>query len=226
MRQYLFTLSLLIICSSVYAKEYGNYDPKRILTVSETASGNEYGLDVGYLDRMINDLAVHTKNYPPQFDTPHDQQRAIRDVKMLSELLDILIKDPQSPDVEILIRAGLLGSMGHNLDIPGSAVKANTIFLRLLAVSPEHPRGNYMYGNFLGGAGKAKEAISYLEKALSFGISDAEYSLGMAYLFLGDKQKSLGYFETYMQHHPDDVSVGKIIDAIRNGTIERKKSGS
>ncbi len=116
MRIYLLALSILLSSSLSYAKEYGTYDPKRILTVSESPSGKKYGFDTAYLDLMLNDLALHAKNYPPKFDTPQDQQRAIRDVKTLSGMLDILINGP-TPNPELLVRAGYLNSIGYNLDI-------------------------------------------------------------------------------------------------------------
>jgi predicted Zn-dependent protease len=100
---------------------------------------------------------------------------------MLSGMLDILINGP-SPNPEILWRAGFLNSMGHNLDIAGSAEKTSTIFKNLLAMSPSDPRGNYMYGTYLAGIGKPKDALPYLEKALFVGVADAAYTLGMTHL--------------------------------------------
>lgn len=223
MRIILLTLSMLLASSFTYAKEYGNYDPKRMLTVSETPSGKRYGIDGKYLDQMLNDLALHAKNYPTQFDTPQDRQRAVQDVKALSGMLDILVNGP-SPNIELLVRAGFLNSIGHNLDIPGSAKKAASIFQRLLTASPSDPRGNYMYGTFLAGAGKPKEALPYLEKALAVGVADAAYALGMTYLTLGDKQKALENLEAYKQRSPNDGNVAKLIDGIRNGKVEIKRS--
>jgi len=214
---------MLLASSFTYATEYGHYDPKRILTVSETPSGKKHGIDGKYLDQMLSDLARHAKNYPPQFDTPQDRQRAIQDIKTLSGMLDILVNGP-SPNPEILWRAGFLNSMGHNLDISGSAEKASATFQKLLAVSPSDSRGNYMYGTFLAGTGKPKEALPYLEKALAVGVTDAAYALGMTYLTLGNKQKALENLEAYRQRNPNDGNVAKLIDGIRNGKVEIKRS--
>ncbi len=222
MRKYLLTLLILLACSVAYAKEYGTYDPKRALTVSETPAGKKYGFDVPYLDKILNDLAAHAKNYPPQFDTPGDRQRAVQDVKVLSGMLDILITGP-TPNPELLRRAGFLNSIGHNLDIPGSAEKAGSIFRNLLTAAPSDPRGNYMYGTFLAGTGKPTQALPYLEKALALGVADAAYAIGMTYLSLGDKEKALEHLEAYKRRNPSDGSVDKLIDAIRNGRIEFKK---
>lgn len=223
MHKFLLVILVALVVPSASAREYGNYDPKRLLTVAETPSGKKYGFDGAYLDQMLNDLSAHAKNYPPQFDTPQDQQRATQDVKALSGMLDILINVP-TPNPELLARAGYLNSIGHNLNIPGAAEKANSIFLRLLSAAPSDPRGNYMYGTFLASAGKPKEALPYLEKALSAGVVDATYAIGMTYLTLGDKERALKNLESYKRRKPSDGNVDKLIDAIRNGKIEFKRS--
>lgn len=222
MRLLVLGLSLLIFFPSAYAKEYGNYEPKKILKVSETSSGKKYGIDGQYLDQILGDLAFHAKNYPPRFDTPNDQQRAAQDVRVLSGMLDVLVSSPNAHP-EILLRAGLLNSIGHNLNIPGSAEKTTSIFHKLLSASPSHPRGNLIYGTFLAGAAKPKEAIPYLERALSLGESDAAYALGMTYLSLEDTKKALKYLESYQQKNPSDASASGLIEAIRSGKLEIKK---
>ena len=221
MRIVLFGLSLLLTFSVAQATEYGRYESKRILLVSQTPAGKTYGLDVKYLDQMMGNLSIHAKNYPPQFDNNQDKQRAIQDVKALSGMLDILMKGP-SANPALLWRVGLLNSMGHNLDIPGSAEKASAVFQQLLAMSPSDPRGNYMYGTFLAGVGKLKEALPYLEKALFFGVTDATYTLGMTHLSLGHKEKALENLNAYRQRNPNDPNVVALVDAIRNGRIELK----
>src|SRR5450755_2823760 len=144
--------------SSAYAKEYGNYDVRRILTVTETPSGKRRGIDIKYLDLMLNDLAAHAINYPPNFDSDQDRQRATRDTGLLSGMLDVLVKEP-NPQPEILFRAASVNSFGHNLNIPGSAEKASSIYQRLLAISPDHPRTNFSYGMFLAGTARLRESI-------------------------------------------------------------------
>jgi tetratricopeptide (TPR) repeat protein len=138
-------------------------------------------------------------------------------------MLDVLINVP-SPDLGLLTLASDVNSIGHNLDISGAAQKANSNFLRLLAIAPENPRGNYRYGTFLAGIGKSKEALPYLSKALTLGVDDAEYAIGMAHLTLGDKEQALKSLEHYKQRRPNDSNVDSILDAVRNGKIEFKKN--
>jgi predicted Zn-dependent protease len=222
MRKGLVTVAFLLVFSIASAREYEHYDLKRLTTVSETPSGKKYGFDGAYLDQMLNGLSAHAKNYPPQFDTPQDKQRATQDVRALSGMLDVLINVP-APNPELLVRAGYLNSLGHNLDIAGSAEKASSIFQRLLAAVPSDPRGNYMYGTFLAGVGKPKEALPYLGKALAVGVSDAAYAIGMVYVALGDKQQALKNLENYKRRNPNEKNVEKLIDAIRNGKIDLKR---
>jgi tetratricopeptide (TPR) repeat protein len=227
MRAFFLALFLItsVIFSPAHAKEYGYYNIERIFIESETPSGKQYAISGNYLDQIMNDLALHAKYYPPQFDTPEDRQRAIRDVTILSGMLDIIVKDP-NPHPEILLRAGFVNSIGYNLDIAGSSEKTISIFQKLLKVDPGNPQGNYLYGLFLAGANKQTEALPYVQKAIAADIVDAIYTLGMIYLSLGEKQKALEALESYKQRNPKDDNTSKIIEAIRNGRIEFKKSPS
>ena len=222
MKKHLLSLFMLLIVSFAHAKEYGNYDTKKLLTVTETASGKKYGIDIAYLDQMVADLSLHANNYPPQFDTPQDKQRASQDIRMLTGMLDIMVSD-SATNPDLLLRTAILNKIGHNLNVPGAAEKANSLFQKHLLTAPADPRGNYMYGTFLAGVGKPKEAIPFLEKAISVGVSDAVFALGMSYLYLGDKAKALENLEAYKRRNPNDGNVDKVIDAIRTGNIELKK---
>ena len=212
-------LCLALIAATASAAEYGHYDPKRLLTVSETPAGRKYGLDGVYLDRMLNDLSVHAKNYPPQFDSGEDRQRAEHDVKALAGMLDIALGGPtQNPD--LLVRAAALQGIAHNLDIPGSAEKADALFRKLLAAQPGDARGSYLYGTFLAASARPKEALPHLDRALAAGVADAAYTLGMVHLSLGNREQALRSLEDYKRRKPDDASVDRLIEAIRNGKIE------
>ena len=190
----LILLSLNI--SIANAKEYGAWDGNLILTKTETSSGTKHGINAEYMERMLIDLAAHARNYPPSFDSESDKQRATRDAGMLAGMLDVFIDSP-NVHPEMLFRAAMANNIAHNLQIPKAAEKANSIYQRLLQIAPDNLNVNYNYGVFLASAAKTKESIPYLEKALSLGATDGEYSLGMVYLGLGDKSKALQYFESY-----------------------------
>ena len=203
------------------AQAYGDYDPRKILVVTNTGAGEKYSLDLSYLDQIIGDLSAHAKNYPPQFDNDSDKQRAIQHATMLSAMLDTLVTSTNAAP-ELLRRSSQLNSIGHNLSIPGAAQKADRDFQNLLVQLPDEPALNYAYGVFLGNANQALKALPYLDKAASAGYSQAHFALGMAHLTQNNTTLALKHFETYYKHHPTDTAVTHIIDAIKNGSIQFK----
>lgn len=221
LKKYIVSLLLLLGAALACAQEYGHYDLQKILVASPTSEGNAYAVDMQYLDQILNDLASHALSYPTRFDTPQDKQRATTDVKTISAIFDILLDRPE-PDAGLLRRAGMFYSIGHNLDIADSAHKADTTFQRLLSNFPDDPQGNYMYGNFLAGSGQSQKAVPFLEKALSLGITDANYSLGLNSLMLGDTPKALTYLQRYQQQNPDHPHIADLIEAIQEGRYEMK----
>ncbi len=223
LRAYLSALLIVMIASTASAKEYGHYDVNLLLQKETTSAGTRYSFDVGYLDRMLNDLSSHANNYPPKFDTPQEQQRAIHDVSALSGMLNLLLQEP-TPNPEFLLRAAYINSMGHNLDIPEAAEKANRLFQQFLAQATSDPKGNFMYGTFLGNIGKSAEALPYLKKSLSLGVIDANWSLGLTYLMLGDKDNAIRHLEAYKRYRPENEGTDRLIDAIRNGKVQVKRS--
>ncbi len=222
-RIFLLALSLFIGAPVAYAKEYGKYDVTKVRTIVENKAGNQYGIDLKYLDPILHDLGMHARNYPAQFDTPQERQRAGQDVITISRILDVMVSEPKASP-ELLLRAGFINMVGRNLDIPGAADKASTNFTKLLKAEPSHAQGNYLYGTFLAGEGKTKKAVPYLDKALAAGVADAAYTLGMAHLSLGNKQKALESFEEFKKRSPFyDESVIKHIADIRSDLAKPKK---
>jgi tetratricopeptide (TPR) repeat protein len=217
------TLALFLTGSLAYGESYGHYDLKLLLIAPNADSGKGPAVDLRNLDRMLEDLSQHAKSYPVRFDSVDDRIRAVEDVKRLFGIFDTLLND-QNPDPTILRRAGFLYSMGHNLDIAGCAPKAVEIFEELLKILPSDPMGNQMYGAFLGGAGEIKESIPYLQKALSLGVPEAAYSLGISYIMLGEKGKALESLKTYKEKKPNDKDVDALITAIQSGKLKIKNT--
>lgn len=207
---------LCIGASSLFGQAYGSYDLGPL--VSKGGSGPELdpNAKMKLLDQVLDDLVRHAIDYPVHFDDAGDQGRAAKDVVKLSAWLDTLIDVP-NPPVYFMKRAAMVGSIGHNLDIPGMAQKADAIFQKWLSMRPDDPAGNQMYGAFLGGAGKAKEAIPFLEKAVALGVPQAPYTLGVAYLHLEDKEKASQSLKAYLDKHPDDKKTRKLYEAIASG---------
>ena len=213
---------VLLAPTYALARAYGQYDLKLLLEPSPSA-GKGGTFNVAYLDRMLQDLGQHAANYPPQFDSAQDQQRAQRNAASLMGMLDAGFGAAAPP--ELLLRMGALGTYGHNLELPDAPAYAETRFTRLLQTNPEHVAGNYHYGQFLAGTGRAKEALPYLTKAKDKGVVAALYALGMVHLSLGDKPRAIEMLTAYQRAEPTNGSVGKLIQAIREGKMEVKRVG-
>ena len=212
----------MLLPGHALAKEYGHYDIKLVL-VPAASPGTGARLDVGYLDRMMRDIGQHASKYPPHFDSAQDQQRAQRDVGSLMGMLDAGFGTAAPP--ELLLRMGILGSFGHNLQIPNGAVYAQARFTKLLEAHPADPMANYHYRQLLSGTGRVNEALPYLTKAKDKGVVPALYALGMVHLAQGDKAKAIEMLSAYQQAQPADQSVGKLIQGIRDGKVEVKQVG-
>ena len=212
----------MLLPGQALAKEYGQYDFNLIL-VAAASPGTGGRLDIGYLDRMMQDIGQHASNYPPHFDSAQDQQRAQRDVGSLMGMLDAGFGAAAPP--ELLLRMGILGSFGHNLQIPNAAGYAQVRFIKLLQAKPGDAMANYHYGQLLSGTGRVTEALPYLTKAKDKGVVPALYALGMAHLAQGDKAKAIEMLSAYQQAQPADQSVGKLIQGIRDGKVEVKQVG-
>lgn len=216
-------LVLALISSVTHAIEYPEHDPQKILTVSQNVSGQTvYGLDMHYMDRMLNDLSRHVGHYPPSFDSADQRRRVSQDLNGLLGILDVLLKDKRL-SLQILLRSAIANRMGHNLDIPGSAEKAEQQFQALLQAEPGAPQGNYQFGIFLAETGRLGQSIPYLEKALAMGIEEANYSLGMAYLGTGNKQAALVRLREYLKTEPNDSSMRELIKTIEMEQSENMK---
>lgn len=215
----LVALSVLLPSALPAEDSFGFHERKTCPSVVEVQPERTSFAD--YLDRRLNYLYRRTHDYPPRFDTPQERQRAVTEVTMFSGMLDALNALP-AVKAQYLWRAGLLYRIGHNLDIPGAADKADAVYRKLLAMAPRDPGCNYMYGDFLVGSNRAEEALPYLERALSIGgMADAAYSLGIAYVLLGDKDKALESMETYKSLKPE-ADVDKVIELIREDKLRYK----
>jgi tetratricopeptide (TPR) repeat protein len=220
MRRIWLVVLALQVTAVAYGKEYGHYDTAKIVAVAQAANG-QYSAKVNFvlLDQILGDLSLHNDTYPSQFDSQEDRRRATRDVMVISRTLDTLLSGP-AQDRQLLLRAALLDSIGHNLDVPDADKKALAAFTGLLSQVPDDARANYLYGKFLVSTGKPGEAIGVLEKAKRLGAGEADYTLAVAYSSIGLRDKALEDLRRYAKRAPKDPNVAKLIDSIRDGNIE------
>jgi tetratricopeptide (TPR) repeat protein len=209
------------------AQEYGHYDIKRVASLTETAAGkHSVTVNLVYFSRVLDDLGRHAGTYPVHFQFPDERQRAEGDVSAISGLLEPLSQN-FSDNAPLQLRLGLLHAIGFNLDIPGSHDKAVAAFSTLMELTPDDAQANYQYGAFLAATTRKGEGISFLEKAKSLGVVNAEYWLGWSYISVGEKTKAIENLENYTKRVPSDQNAARILDAVRNDKVkfeERKTS--
>jgi tetratricopeptide (TPR) repeat protein len=213
---------LAVAPAASQARPYGSYDLRKGLTEVPTPAGPRPAIDLAYLDRMIDDIASHAKNYPPVFDSQDDKDRATRDVRLLATSL-AKAAEPADADPEIVLRAAFVHALAHNLETEGAGEKAEALYKRLMAAHPESGRTNYLYGSFLASSSRFKESLPPLETAAKLGVPDALYSLGMVQLSLGNRKKAIDYLEQYRVRVRDDGSIARVIELIRSGKLEIRK---
>ncbi len=201
------------------ANQYGRYQVGKLVTVTEAASGKpSVTISILYFSQILDDLGRHAGSYPPHFEFADEPQRAVRDVTAISQILDPLT-DNFASNPPMLLRLAVLHSIGHNLDIPDSSVKAIAAFDKLLALTPNDPQANYRYGAFLAVTTRKGEGIPFLEKAKSLGVADADYFLGWSYQAVGNKAKAIDNLEAYTKRVPSDTNATALLEAIRTDKL-------
>jgi TPR repeat protein len=174
-------------------------------------------LDLGVVDSFLQIIARYADSYPPRFDNAAERRDATDKLTRLIEVLAAL-DTGSTVSVDLLRREAFAYNLGCNLDLPNSCAKTMDVYTRLLKMTPDEPAANYLYGVFLAGLPpKQREAIPYLKKSLTLGVKRANYSLGMLYLALRDKQKALSYMQVYSADFPDDQNAKQIIADIKSG---------
>lgn len=202
-------LLLLFIPLWSQAQEYGHFDLARVMEVSEQQGQYQARVNYAYLDNILQDLQSHAMDYPPRFDSLLDRKRAEKDVTRLGVMLGVMIKQEGSAD--LLWRAAQLGTIAYALDLPGAAKRTELLFDQLIQLKPRDGRAEYRYGLFLAAKGDSERSRLHLEKALTLGIMESEFSLGQLLLGMGHKDEAERYLSHYHVTHPDDERVASLL---------------
>jgi hypothetical protein len=205
----------LLLSGVALAAPYGTYDLRASIVPADPASGRPEAADGAYLQRVISDLYDHAGSYPPKFDSKPDQERALRDAAVLLKAMPLFAEELPE-DQPLQYAAAAVGAVAHNMDIPGGDAVAMKYFGRLLALNPEHPLGNQLFGVHLVGSNRARQGLPYLLKAQSQGVVESSYALCMAYLALGDRQSAVASLERFVAQRPEDQKAAKLLQALRD----------
>jgi predicted Zn-dependent protease len=197
-----------------------HYAMKDTVTIQTGPDGKTtQQLNVPVVDDLLQTIARYAGNYPPQFD--NDAERADVSDRLTNLIVLLATADSGAPaNVEVLRREAFAFNLGCNLHLRNSCDKTADSYQRLLAMTPDDPAANYLYGVFLGGTtSRQRDSIPYLDKALKLGVKQAEFTLATVYLMLHDKDKALAYMQAYSADFPDDPNAKQFIAAVRSGKL-------
>ncbi|HEX5054577.1 MAG TPA: hypothetical protein VFZ65_22565 [Planctomycetota bacterium] len=203
---------------------YPGHDVPAAFGVSAREQGGRRAtIDGKKLTVMLESLESHARNYPPVFRDPDERKLAERDTAAASKLLATILRDKTKDAAPgLLLLAGRVEAVAHNLDLPGAAERADDYFGRILQKDPEHALANLRYGMHLAGrTGGQKDAVPLLEKAAKRGHDEALRGLGICWLILEDRPKALESLRAYAAKHPDDADTANLITAIESGDTEK-----
>ncbi|MFT0212324.1 tetratricopeptide repeat protein [Pseudomonas sp. F1_0610] len=216
-------MSLLISSSFLTSAIAGSYQPANFeKIISQTSSNNQFNIQE-YQAAIIN-IGKYAQNYPTKFDDEADKKAATQDAFKLLKIAQIIVKEKDN-NPHVLQLSMQMARLGHNLDIKGAAEMAVDYSQRYITEHPESAAGYLFLGVFLLDSGKPQNAQPLLEKALALGDKRAYWSLGMFYLYKGDKENAVKHFKRYQAAVPEDQTTERILEAIASGKIEFKSEG-
>lgn len=195
----------------------GNIEFIKTITIPQTKNDEHRRIDVTLLDDFIEDISPNARHYPPNFPTRTTEYQAKQIVTQLSEWLEPYANAPDA-SFDVLLRAVKINSMARNLDLGSEfGVRASTYVARALAITPNHPEANFLYGMMLAEGGGFKEGEKYLQKAASLGYVEAEQSLAQSDLLSDNRQAALARLQRLQSAHPNHPQLATQIDIINNG---------
>lgn len=216
-------ISLTLYSFFSYASQ-ATYSVEDVLSSTEINNRKVYGIKVEVLDYFINKIGAHAANYPPSFKDKEEREAIELDLKKLVLIMKVAAEKPQNNNIELLIRYGVLLSMAHNLDFPGSGKEAPIIFEKALALDENNAKGNYFYGQFLYSSAQVEKSMPYLKRAINAGEKNAKWTLAIAYLSKKETwPQAIKYFEEYAQDFPNTASAEqalKMAKVIKSGKLE------
>ncbi len=95
------------------------------------------------------------------------------------------------------IKLSMQASLGVSGDPKGDMKRAFELESKALAIDPDYAVAHVVKGNILQSEGRTEEAVAEHERALAIdpSLADAVANLGVDYLYLGQPDKSIEYFD-------------------------------
>jgi len=107
------------------------------------------------------------------------------------------------------IKFHMQASLGVSGDPKGDMKRADELVSKALALDPDFGAAHHMKGTILQVTGRTEEAIAEEERALAINPSEADAvaNLGVDYLYLGEFDRSIEYFDTAIRMSTHDVAL-------------------
>lgn len=111
MKRIVTLIFLFITFCTATAKPYGTYNPLNII------NKNNYKLNHGYYNKILNDLIAHAGHYPTNFKNNANKQRALSDVRVLINIFNMFLKnEKKKPSFFALYNSAQLHQIAYNLN--------------------------------------------------------------------------------------------------------------
>jgi len=173
-------------------------------------------LNLPVVDDLLQTVALYAGDYPPRFDNAAERTDVTDKLTRLIVLLSA-VDTGADVNVEVLRREAFAFNLGCNLHLRNSCDKTAESYQRLLAMTPDDPAANYLYGVFLSGTvSKQSDAVPYLEKAAKLGVKQANFTLATVYLMLHDKDRALSRMQAYSADFPGDAGAKQFIATLQS----------
>lgn len=217
------TLALAFLCtaSHLHAEPYLPLVPEKIVVQHNGGPS----VSMLTLHDAIQALARHASDYPPVFDNAADKTRAQQDVQYLASVADVLGDDAiRNQDIPVIKLFARLYWIGHNLDQPGHAQRADTFYAVWMENADDKPAVQEEYGRFLASSEQGERAEPLLRAAYQNGRKQAAMPLGMLMLAQEKKDEALALLREYAAAFPEDPRAAKLIEAVETGKYEIKRT--
>ncbi len=202
--------------ASKSATVHWHYPMKDAVVTQTNADGKTTNsLDLPVLDDLLQTISIYAGDYPPHFDNAAERADVTDRLTRLIVLLSS-VDSGADVNVEVLRREAFAFNLGCNLHLRNNCDKTAESYQRLLAMTPDDPAANYLYGVFLSGTvSKQADAVPYLEKAVKLGVKQANFTLATVYLMLHDRDKALSRMQAYSADFPNDAGAKQFIATLK-----------
>ncbi len=217
----------LLLCPVTLAKPYKAFNDKKLFIVKKNGSK---AIDFAVLDKAVDQLWQHAREYPTRFDNNSEKEQAKKDVIILSKMIDYLIsqvvkdKDKALKQHLTLLEARV-AVMAYNFDYTKARDLADKRYEMLIAQTDD-PALKAEYGAFLANSARTKKAEKLFKSALDAGDKSTLYGLAMLSITENNRKQAISYLKDYLNYSPTDTRAKQLLKALEDDSIVIKRNNS